>query len=100
MKPSNLGKRTAASIGAEEELSHVVWADKVERLAGDIPDTNNLLVVVTRKKTSEGTPKIGGSETHDMEAVHRCHKGGNTGGVNGKNRRRMRHCNTLCTSNH
>ena len=33
-----------------------------------------------------------------MEAVLRCHKGGNTGGVNGKNRGRTRHCNTLCTS--
>lgn len=50
LKPSDLGRRVAASIGAEEELSHVVWADKVERLAGDIPDTNNLLVASTRKK--------------------------------------------------
>ena len=50
LKASDLGKRVAASVGAEEELSHVVWADKVERLAGDIPDTNNLLVVSTRKK--------------------------------------------------
>lgn len=50
LKPSDLGRRVAASVGAEEELSHVVWADKVERLAGDIPDTNNLLVASTRKK--------------------------------------------------
>ena len=50
LKISDLGKRVAASAGAEEELSHIVWADKVERLAGDIPDTNNLLVVSTRKK--------------------------------------------------
>ena len=50
LKTSDLGKRVAASLGAEEELSHVVWADKVERLAGDIPDTNNLLVTSTRKK--------------------------------------------------
>ena len=50
LKSSDLGKRVAASIGGEEELSHVVWADKVERLAGDIPDTNNLLVVSTRKR--------------------------------------------------
>jgi hypothetical protein len=33
LKPSDLGKRVAASVGAEEELSHVVLADKVERLA-------------------------------------------------------------------
>ena len=50
LKIGDLGKRVAASAGAEEELSHIVWADKVERLAGDIPDTNNLLVVSTRKK--------------------------------------------------
>ena len=50
LKVGDLGKRVAASLGAEEELSHVVWADKVERLAGDIPDTNNLLVASTRKK--------------------------------------------------
>ena len=42
LKPSDLGKRTAASIGVEEELLHVVWADKVERLTGDIPDTTLL----------------------------------------------------------
>jgi len=50
LKLTDLGKRVAASVGAEEELSHVVWADKVERLAGDIPDINNLLVASTRKK--------------------------------------------------
>ena len=32
LKQSDLGKRMAASIRAEEELSHVVWVDKVERL--------------------------------------------------------------------
>ena len=30
LKPSDLGKRMAVSIGAEEELSHMVWVDKVE----------------------------------------------------------------------
>lgn len=50
LKISNLGKRVAASIGAEEELSHMVWADKVEKLAGDILDTNNLLVASMWKK--------------------------------------------------
>ena len=28
LKPSDLGKRVAPSIGAEDELPHVVWADK------------------------------------------------------------------------
>jgi hypothetical protein len=58
LKTSDLGKRVAASVGAEEELSHVVWADKVERLAGDIPDTNNLLVASTRKKLPKALTKL------------------------------------------
>jgi hypothetical protein len=56
----DLGRRVAASVGAEEELSHVVWADKVERLAGDIPDTNNLLVASTRKKLPKPLLKLVG----------------------------------------
>lgn len=60
LKPSDLGRRVAASLGAEEELSHVVWADKVERLAGDIPDTNNLLVASTRKKLPKALQKLVG----------------------------------------
>jgi hypothetical protein len=60
LKISDLGKRIAASVGAEEELSHVVWADKVERLAGDIPDTNNLLVASTRKKLPKPLLKLVG----------------------------------------
>ena len=55
---SDLGKRVAASVGAEEELSHIVWADKVERLAGDIPDTNNLLVASTWKKLPKPITKL------------------------------------------
>ena len=58
LKPSDLGRRVAANLGAEEELSHVVWADKVERLAGDIPDTNNLLVASTRKKLPKPLLKL------------------------------------------
>ena len=60
LKPSDLGKRVAASVGAEEELSHVVWDDKVERLAGNIPDTNNLLVASTRKKLPKPLLKLVG----------------------------------------
>ena len=58
LKISDLGRRVAASIGAEEELSHVVWADKVERLVGDIPDTNNLLVTSTRQKLPKPLTKL------------------------------------------
>ena len=60
LKPSDLGKRVAPSIGAEGELSHVVWVDKVERLASDIPDTNNLLVSSTRKKLPKPLLKLVG----------------------------------------
>ena len=60
LKPSDLGKRVAACLGAEEELSHIVWADKVERLAGDIPDTNNLLVASTRRKLPKPLLKLVG----------------------------------------
>ena len=60
LKLSDLGRRVAANIGAEEELSHIVWADKVERLAGDIPDTNNLLVASTRRKLPKPLLKLVG----------------------------------------
>lgn len=59
LKPGDPGKRVAASIGAGEELMHVVWADKVERLAGDIPDTNNL-VASTHKKLPKHLLKLVG----------------------------------------
>ena len=58
LKMGDLGRRVAASVGAEEELSHIVWADKVERLASDIPDTNNLLVASTRKKLPKPITKL------------------------------------------
>ena len=60
LKPSDLGKRVAVSLGAEEELSHVIWADKVERLARDIPDTNNLLMASMRKKLPKPLLKLVG----------------------------------------
>ena len=41
-------------------MSHVVWADKVKRLAGDIPDTNNLLVSSTQKKLPKPLLKLVG----------------------------------------
>ena len=59
LKVSDLGRRVAASVGAEE-LSHGVWADKVERLAADIPDTNNLLVASTWKKLPKPLLKLVG----------------------------------------
>ncbi|KAF8810280.1 hypothetical protein BYT27DRAFT_7092471 [Phlegmacium glaucopus] len=50
LKPSDLGKRVAASMGA----------DRIERLAGDIPDTNNLLVASTQKKLPKALQKLVG----------------------------------------
>ncbi|PPQ74256.1 hypothetical protein CVT25_012394 [Psilocybe cyanescens] len=55
---SDLGKRVAGSIGGEEELSHVVWANKVERLVKEIPDTNNLLVNQICKKLPKPLQKL------------------------------------------
>ena len=60
LRMSNLGKRVVASIGAEEELTHIVWADKVERLANNIPDTNNWLVASTQKKLPKPLMKFVG----------------------------------------
>lgn len=37
-------------IGGINEYTHVIWADLVERLAGDIPDTANLLLSGIRKE--------------------------------------------------
>ncbi|KAF8809736.1 hypothetical protein BYT27DRAFT_7283416 [Phlegmacium glaucopus] len=48
LKMTDLGRR----------LSHIVWADKVERLAGEIPDTNNLLVASTRKRLPKPLLKL------------------------------------------
>ena len=60
LRMSDLGKRVVASIGAKEELTHVVWADKVERLVDNIPDTNNLLVASTWKKLPKPLMKLVG----------------------------------------
>ncbi|KAF8816015.1 hypothetical protein BYT27DRAFT_7078527, partial [Phlegmacium glaucopus] len=58
LKMTDLGRRVSAGLGAEEELSHIVWADKVEWLAGEIPDTNNLLVASTRKRLPKPLLKL------------------------------------------
>jgi len=42
-----LGQRE--KVDGVEELSHIMWADKVERLAGVIPDDKELLIAATRK---------------------------------------------------
>ena len=60
LKTTDLGKRVAASKGGEEEWTHIVWADKVERLANDIPDVGNLLVPGVRKNLPKPIIKLVG----------------------------------------
>jgi hypothetical protein len=45
---AELKKKT--KVGGIEEYTHVVWANKMEKLARDLPDPTNLLVPSTRKK--------------------------------------------------
>jgi hypothetical protein len=44
-----------------EELAHVVWADKVERLAAAIPDANGLLINTVHKSMPKVLQKVTGS---------------------------------------
>jgi hypothetical protein len=54
-----LGKRVTTN--GVEELAHVVWADKIERLAAAIPDANGLLINTVRKSMPKVLQKITGS---------------------------------------
>ncbi|KAF8808217.1 hypothetical protein BYT27DRAFT_7256729 [Phlegmacium glaucopus] len=84
LKLSDLGRRVIASKGVEEELSHIVWADKVKRLAADIPDTNNLLVASTQKKNTQAHHQTHWLEADDLEGTCRHCLRHNIGGVDGK----------------
>jgi hypothetical protein len=55
-----LGKKVMAA--GVEEFSHIVWADKVEKLAADIPDTGNLLVDSIREKLPKAIRKLVGTK--------------------------------------
>lgn len=61
LKESELGTRI--SVGGIDEYTHVVWADKVEKLAANIPDTNNLLVASVRKSLPKTIRRIIGGKT-------------------------------------
>jgi hypothetical protein len=54
-----VGKRVKTK--GVEEFAHVVWADKVERLAAAIPDTNGLLIGAVRKTMPKILQKVTGS---------------------------------------
>lgn len=54
-----VGKRTTTN--GVEELAHVVWADKIERLAAAIPDANGLLISTVRKSMPKVLQKVTGS---------------------------------------
>ncbi|KAG5637491.1 hypothetical protein DXG03_004430, partial [Asterophora parasitica] len=42
LKPGDIGKQVA--VNGVDELSHVAWADKVQKLMGAIHDRNRLLI--------------------------------------------------------
>ena len=52
---------TRVKIRGVEELAHVIWADKIERLAAAIPDTNGLLIGNIRKTMPKILQKVTGS---------------------------------------
>jgi hypothetical protein len=52
---------TRVKVLGVEEFAHVVWADKIEKLAAAIPDTNGLLIGSTRKAMPKVLQKVTGS---------------------------------------
>jgi hypothetical protein len=52
---------TRVKIQGVEEFAHVVWADKIEKLATAIPDTNGLLIGAIRKTMPKSLQKVVGS---------------------------------------
>jgi hypothetical protein len=40
---------TRVKVHRVEEFAHIIWANKIEKLAAAIPDTNGLLISSTRK---------------------------------------------------
>ncbi|RXW14874.1 hypothetical protein EST38_g10980 [Candolleomyces aberdarensis] len=68
LEEKDLGKKVV--VAGVEEYSHIVWADKVEKLAKEIPDTGNLLVDSTREKLPKAIKKLVG--TKDMTWAEFC----------------------------
>jgi len=56
---------TRVKLQGVEEFAHVVWADKVEKLATAIPDTNGLLIGTIRKSMPKSLQKVVGSGHRD-----------------------------------
>jgi len=48
LKEGQLGKKE--KVNGVDEWSHIAWADRVQQLAGAIPDTHGLLIGETREK--------------------------------------------------
>lgn len=61
LKPEDIGKRV--TVSGVEELSHIAWADKVERLADAIPDTGGLLISATRGALPPAVKMLLGTHT-------------------------------------
>ena len=49
---------TQVKIHGVEEFTHVVWANRIEKLAAAIPDTNGLLISSTRKAMPKALQKV------------------------------------------
>jgi len=59
---------TRVKVHGVEEFAHVVWANKIEKLAAAIPDTNGLLISSTRKAMPKALQKVTGSTHTDWTA--------------------------------
>ncbi|KAF5386720.1 hypothetical protein D9615_002120 [Tricholomella constricta] len=59
LKPGDVGKRITTN--GVDELSHVAWADKVEKLANAIPDRDGLLINTTRQALPSAVRSMLGS---------------------------------------
>jgi hypothetical protein len=53
--------RKRITMNSMEELAHVVWADKIERLTASIPDVNSLLISTVHKSMPKVLQKVTGS---------------------------------------
>ena len=60
LQESDIGKRVM--VGGMEEYTHIAWADKVEKMTKNIPDTNNLLISAVQKNLPSVIRKIIGSK--------------------------------------
>jgi hypothetical protein len=63
---------TRVKIQGVEEFMHVVWADKIEKLAAAIPDSNGLLISTIKKTMPKSLQKVVGSGHKDWASFCRA----------------------------